>query len=67
MALRHGRSRRETFFKVQKWNGAMSTWMDARKKTFDTLEEAREFASKAKDADKVRIVRFNNGEFVEVS
>lgn len=64
MALRHGRSRRETFFKVQKWNEAFSTWMDARKKTFDTLEDARDFADKTKD--KVRIVRFDNGEFIEV-
>jgi|GEM_PF-4686864 len=67
MALRHGRRRRETFFKVQNWNGAFSTWMDARKKTFDTFEEAKEFADKAKDKDKVRIVRFQNGAFIEVS
>ncbi len=42
MALRHGKSRGETFFKVQKWSAAFSTWMDIRKKTFGVSPEAAE-------------------------
>jgi len=66
MALRHGSKRRETFFKVQKWNPRIAAWTDERKKTFDTLEAARGYVEQSSKNTKLRIVQYESGAFVEV-
>ncbi len=67
MAYRHGTRRRETFYKVQRWNGRVAAWVDARKKTFDTLDEARAFLGHDEKGARMRILQYVNGKFVEVS
>lgn len=66
MALRHGSRRRETFYKVQKWNDRIAAWVDARKKTFDTLQDAQDFANGAGRGLRTRILQYHNGEFTEM-
>ena len=66
MARRHGTKRRETFYKVQKWNDRIAVWVDARKKTFDDLESAQDFAKGADGTERVRILQFVKGEFIEI-
>lgn len=67
MAHRHGSRRRETFYKVQKWNEHVAAWVDARKRTFDTLDDARDFMKSTEKGRQVRILQYQKGEFSEVS
>ena len=66
MAYRHGAKRRETFYKVQKWNYKIAAWIDARKKTFDTLEEAQDYLGDSGKNAGARIVQYKDSKFVEV-
>ena len=67
MTVRHGSRRRKTFYKVQKWNKRIAAWVDAHKRTFDTIQDAQSFVNGAGRDLKTRILQYIDGEFIEVN